>query len=389
MTRTRSMSRALSGCIILLASVLLLLPAARAQESTPEAALDASMENDTFVRFVNLSSGVGGGVDVNVGETALDTTDLTAPGVTGWMPFTAGSYNIDVLPRGGSAADAISSLPDQALGPGLVTVVLVDSQEGQPTAFVVNTSLEENLLPGTSGLTLVNGLSDGTTVNFDRDDVPFATELGEDRPVVSTPVDSGTYTFRAYNPFAENGGTLAEQEVELVEGSSYVIAVVGTAGSAQLFVDETTGAELAMARGILQEPGRLSDALESDDLLSVYVEMFQTTGLTETLDAEGPHTVFMPADYLMDEITAAAGSDTDLLTRTLRNQIVEGHFTLQELIEAGSITTLEGNTYEITVQDNTIFVNGVRLLTPNIFATNGVIHVIDGVLPLSGQAASG
>ena len=60
--------------------------------------------------------------------------------------------------------------------------------------------------------------------------------------------------------------------------------------------------------------------------------------------------------------------------------IVEGSIPLGQLDDMDSITTLAGNTYDVTIEGNTILVGGYEVLTANIFATNGVIHVIDQVL---------
>ncbi|MCA9913018.1 MAG: fasciclin domain-containing protein, partial [Anaerolineae bacterium] len=94
---------------------------------------------------------------------------------------------------------------------------------------------------------------------------------------------------------------------------------------------------------------------------------------------------FLPAEYLTDEIEAMVGNDMELLAATLQDHVVEGYFPFGQLLDQTSVTTLGGNTYDITVQGNSAFVGGHQILRTNIFASNGVIHVIDGILGQEGD----
>lgn len=371
----------------LLISLMAFVPAIAQDDptATPDAEMTPEMmqpeDAATYLRFAHFAPGVDG-VDIYIDETPIEETNLTYPGVTGWMPVETGAYAVDVAPTGSAIGDAVISLDDVEVGPGFVTVAVILSEDGQPTPFIV-TETREDLLPATSGLTLMNALSTTTPVNFDRDDVPFATELSaETTRALYTPVDSGTYTIRAYDPFAEDEGTFGSQEVELVDGSYYLVAAVGTADDAQLFVHETTGAEYALATGELEEPGTIISAVESNESLMQYADIFETAGLTETLSGEGPYTVLLPAEFLIDDINAAVGDDTELLANTLQNHVIEGSIPLNEITDMESVTTLAGNTYDITIEGNNVFIGDAQVLTTNIFATNGVIHIIDGILTL-------
>lgn len=375
--------------LLILASLFAVSSAAIAQDdptATPEPEATAEMmEGDTatYLRFAHFAPGVDG-ADVFLNDSAVQESNLTYPGVTGWMAIDPGTYSVDVAPVGGSTADAVVTANDIQIGPGFVTFAVIQGEDDTVTSFAVREN-RGDLVPGTSGLTLMNGLSTNTPVNFDRDGVPFVTELSQSsNRALYTPVDSGTYTFRAYNPFAEGGGTYGEEtEIELVDGSYYLIAVVGTPNDAQLLIHETTGAEFAMVSGELEEPGTLVEAVRSHDSLAAYADIFSTANLTETLSGEGPYTVLLPADYLTDEIHAAVGSDSETLANTLRDHVIEGDVPMGQLTDLDSVTTLAGNTYDVTIQGNTVLIGDMEVLTANIHATNGVIHVIDGILGMT------
>jgi len=373
---------------LLMTGLLALVPAALAQEEeatpemTPEMTAEAMGMDDTstYLRFAHFAPNVDG-VDVYVNEELTEQTELMYPSVTDWIAVEAASYDLDVTPTGGALADAAISVDDVTIGPGYVTVAVIEDAEGQPTPIVIN-EMRSDLLPGTTGLTFMNALSSDVSVNFARNDVPFATELGADtQRALYVPVDTDAYTFAASDTFNPDT-SFGEEEIDLNDGSYYLIAAVGTADDPQFVVHETTGGELALLRGNIEAPGTIIEAVESREAIAGFTTFFDNAGLTETLSGEGPYTVFLPAEYLIDEIEAAVGDDTDLLANTLQNHVVEGNYGLGEILDLDSVTTLAGNTYDITIDGNNVLIGDYQVLRTNIFATNGVIHVIDGILTL-------
>jgi len=106
------------------------------------------------------------------------------------------------------------------------------------------------------------------------------------------------------------------------------------------------------------------------------------TELVSTLEGEGPFTVFAPTDQAF----ADAGIDLAAFDTP------EGKATLSDIllyhVYAGSITTgeiIEGQTIAMANGDNatlslTTGINGGIITIPNVYTSNGVIHVIDKVL---------
>jgi len=54
--------------------------------------------------------------------------------------------------------------------------------------------------------------------------------------------------------------------------------------------------------------------------------------------------------------------------------------TAAQVTKMSSAKTLEGQDVKITLTDGTVMVNNAKVIKANVFATNGVIHVIDTVL---------
>lgn len=114
----------------------------------------------------------------------------------------------------------------------------------------------------------------------------------------------------------------------------------------------------------------------------------------ELLSVGGPYTVFAPTDAAFAEALEALGltaeellAETELLTEILAYHVVLGSFTTMDFgiimetagmdADMPSFATALGGTF-ISLTDEGI--NNVSVIDFDIMATNGVIHVIDGVL---------
>ncbi len=109
----------------------------------------------------------------------------------------------------------------------------------------------------------------------------------------------------------------------------------------------------------------------------------EAAGLTETLSGEGPFTVFAPTDEAfaalpegtLDELLA----NPEQLASILTYHVVSGEMTSDQLTEGQEVTTVNGAPATITLEGGPA-INGAAISTPDIQATNGVIHVIDAVI---------
>ena len=112
-------------------------------------------------------------------------------------------------------------------------------------------------------------------------------------------------------------------------------------------------------------------------------------GLADTLaSADAQYTVFAPTDAAFSnlgeaspELLAAALADPQgALTTVLTYHVVAGNYSSAELLEMGTVTTLQGEELTITTRDDSVFVNDARVVTADVPAKNGVIHAINRVL---------
>ena len=125
------------------------------------------------------------------------------------------------------------------------------------------------------------------------------------------------------------------------------------------------------------------------DDLGTLVAAVEAAGLAETLSGDGPFTVFAPTDQAFEDYLGEMGmsaddliADTQGLTTILQAHVVS---TADDSdMVAGMVdnpfVTLAGTELPVEVDGDTITVGGAEIVEADIFATNGVIHVIDTVL---------
>jgi uncharacterized surface protein with fasciclin (FAS1) repeats len=68
------------------------------------------------------------------------------------------------------------------------------------------------------------------------------------------------------------------------------------------------------------------------------------------------------------------------LQAVISYHIVPGEFTAADLKGRTSLQTLAGKTLDVQSVDGVVTINGARIITPDMTATNGVIHVVGAVL---------
>lgn len=116
------------------------------------------------------------------------------------------------------------------------------------------------------------------------------------------------------------------------------------------------------------------------------VSLVQAAGLGETLSGEGPYTVFAPTNEafakLPAEVVAYLGMHPEVLASVLTYHVIPGKVLAADVVGMGSgeVASVEGDNISVTVSDAGVKVNSANVVTTDIEASNGVIHVIDSVI---------
>jgi uncharacterized surface protein with fasciclin (FAS1) repeats len=113
------------------------------------------------------------------------------------------------------------------------------------------------------------------------------------------------------------------------------------------------------------------------------VAAVQAAGLVDTLKGAGPFTVFAPTDEAFSKLPAGTVDsllkDIPQLTKILTYHVVSGKVLSSDVVKLDKATTVQGSDVKIDASSG-VKVNDATVVTPDVEADNGVIHVIDSVL---------
>jgi uncharacterized surface protein with fasciclin (FAS1) repeats len=139
--------------------------------------------------------------------------------------------------------------------------------------------------------------------------------------------------------------------------------------------------------GAAQAAGDIVDIAAGDENFETLVAAVRAAGLVETLKGEGPFTVFAPTDAAFEKLpegtveTLLKPENKDELVAVLTYHVVPGKVMSSDL--AGSeimAETVQGSSLDIDATGDSVTVDEATVVTADIEASNGVIHVIDMVV---------
>ena len=142
-------------------------------------------------------------------------------------------------------------------------------------------------------------------------------------------------------------------------------------------------------------PGTIVEVAVESGAFPTLVAAVQAAGLVDVLSGEGPFTVFAPTEEAFAAALSGLGmsaedllADTELLTAVLTYHVlpVAAPAEVVLTLDGQSVATVHGAEVAISVVDGAVMVDDATVVTADIEASNGVIHVIDTVLlPPSGE----
>jgi len=184
------------------------------------------------------------------------------------------------------------------------------------------------------------------------------------------------------------GDLLAEQAPVTLNGEPLFI----TAESGNVTVNENssvTTADVDVTNGVIHAVdnvllpdafGTVIDIVGKRFNLTTLVGALSDANLIDDLSGEGPFTVFAPTNAAFDALSSIpSGQDLEntLLFHVIPSAVLSGDLEASQTVE-----TLNGDTVEITVSgDGAVEIDGSAVVqTADLEGTNGVVHIIDGVL---------
>lgn len=128
------------------------------------------------------------------------------------------------------------------------------------------------------------------------------------------------------------------------------------------------------------------DIASDTDALSTLVAAVEAAGLVETLQGDGPFTVFAPTNDAFDALpdgtleSLLLEENRDMLVDILTYHVIAGEVKSGDLSDGMTAETVQGTEVTISVGDYGVSVNDASVVEADIEASNGVVHVIDAVI---------
>src|SRR5690242_2291363 len=133
----------------------------------------------------------------------------------------------------------------------------------------------------------------------------------------------------------------------------------------------------------MSQPNIVQTAVKAGQFKTL-VSLVKQAGLANTLSGKGPFTVFAPTDAAFAKVPKATlktlAKDKAKLKAVLLYHVANGRLTAAKVVKRSSIKTLNGKSVSVRVRSGKAYVGGARVVTPDVKASNGVIHVINKVL---------
>ena len=127
----------------------------------------------------------------------------------------------------------------------------------------------------------------------------------------------------------------------------------------------------------------VADTLAAQPQLSTLAGLISKAGLTDTLKGTGPFTVFAPSNEAFSKVPAATmqalAADPAKLKAVLTYHVLAGKVMAAD-VKNGNSKTVNGANLALSRAGEFVTVEDALVQTPDISATNGVVHIVDSVL---------
>ncbi|ORY02898.1 Fasciclin-domain-containing protein [Basidiobolus meristosporus CBS 931.73] len=223
-----------------------------------------------------------------------------------------------------------------------------------------NTALVENVLK--------YHVISGKIQSADLQAIQFPTTLLTDASLVNLPDGKG-------------------QVVGVTKGDKGVTVAYGLKSANVVKADlESSNGVIHIIDQVLLPPVKPSQTASNANLTAL-VDALTKANLVETVDGLKGATIFAPVDEAFKKANAGSLNAT-ALTNVLKYHVVSpGVKYSTDLKDGDKLTTVQGNVLNVKIANGSVTINGAKVVTANVLTSNGVVHVLDGVL-IPGQQSN-
>ncbi len=174
----------------------------------------------------------------------------------------------------------------------------------------------------------------------------------------------------------------------------YVTKVTSTLNNKKLFImklSKITAGLFALVlafslSNVQAQDKNIVELAVGTESLSTLVAAVQAGGLVETLQGDGPFTVFAPTNEAFAKLPAGVvenllkPENKDALVAVLTYHVVAGKVKSTDLSDGMTATTVEGSDITVGIKYGKVSIDNANVAAADIMASNGIVHVIDTVI---------
>jgi uncharacterized surface protein with fasciclin (FAS1) repeats len=117
---------------------------------------------------------------------------------------------------------------------------------------------------------------------------------------------------------------------------------------------------------------------------STLVSLIKKAGLVGVLSGKANYTVFAPTNAAFSKVPKKTlnelGKDKAMLKKVLLYHVLPGKVPAAKVLKTKSAKTAEGSKVTFSVRGDNAFVNEAKIIKTDVRCSNGILHVINGVL---------
>lgn len=150
----------------------------------------------------------------------------------------------------------------------------------------------------------------------------------------------------------------------------------------RLFTAGFLGLVIAFTPAARAADNTVVDVAAGNPQFSTLVTAVKAAGLVETLQGDGPFTVFAPTNAAFEKL-GKEKLEAVLADKELLKKILLAHVIIGKKVTSEQVVTMNGkqvNGFTIDVDGSTVKLGDAKVVKVDISANNGVVHVIDTVL---------
>ena len=155
---------------------------------------------------------------------------------------------------------------------------------------------------------------------------------------------------------------------------------MNTLSNASVSTNTPDSAGISTARG-----KNVVDTAAANGSFKTFGNALRRSGLADTLKGEGPFTLFAPTDAAFEKLPAGQldtwlkPENKDELVNVMNYHVLAGQSSAADIGQLAKAKTLQGQSAPIMVSGSKVSIDGAGLSSPDIAASNGVLHGIDKV----------